>query len=342
MRKMPTIHDVARKAKVSIAAVSLVMNNPKTPRVGETKRQIIMDVANELGYSANGIAKALIDGETKIIGLVVPMRDPIFFNHFIAQVLSGIQVVLIKHGYHLMIYSHQATTGEITMGEITQSRFTDGLIVLNTRMCTAQDQKSTIDSLMAARLPFVMANCYSGNDPINYVGLDDYGAGELGGSFLTSHGHRRVAFISGAEKSPMSTRLLDGFKHALHMNGLKFSSKWHVYSEYEPIRVTAAVKKWLSAKVAPTAIFCGDDQFVPDVYSAIKEAGLRIPEDIAVLGRGDTALSAAVVPQLSTIAISGFRLGNEAAEMLLNVLSGRSKGPKRLILPCTLTPRASV
>jgi LacI family transcriptional regulator len=342
MRQMPTIHDVARKAKVSIAAVSLVMNNPKTPRVGATKRQIIMDVAKELGYSASGIAKALIDGETKIIGLVVPMRDPIFFNHFIAQFLSGIQVVLLKHGYHLMIYSHQASTGEITMGEIAHSRFTDGLIVLNTRMCTAVDQKSTIDSLMAARIPFVMANCYSGNDPINYVGLDDYGAGELGGSFLTSHGHRHVAFISGAEKSPMSTRLLDGFKHALRMNGLKFSSKWHVYSEYEPARVTAAVQKWLSAKIRPTAIFCGDDQFVPEVYRAIKEAGFRIPEDIAVLGRGDTTVSAAVVPQLSTITISGFRLGNEAAEMLINVLSGRSKGPKRLILPCTLTPGSSV
>ena len=150
---MSTIHDVARKAKVSIASVSLVMNDPETPRVGATKRTIIQQVAQELGYAPSGIAKALNKGETKILGLVVPLRDPIFFNSFIAQVLSGIQAAIVTRGYHLMIYSHQTNTGQITANELRQSRFADGLIVLNTRMCTKADQENTIAALHLAHIP---------------------------------------------------------------------------------------------------------------------------------------------------------------------------------------------
>jgi len=339
---MPTIHDVAKKAKVSIAAVSLVMNDPNTHRVGAAKRQIILDIATEMGYSANGIAKALILGETKILGLVVPMRDPIFFNHFIAQVLSGIQAAILKHGYHLMIYSHQAETGEITTAEIKQSRFADGLIVLNTRMCTEQDQQNTIHELNAARIPFVMANCYSGKHPINYVGLDDHGAGLLGGEFLASRGHKQIALISGAQKSPMSLTLLAGFTKALKTKKLRFDPKLHVYSEYDPQRIIETVEKWMKSKKRPTAIFCADDQFVPEVYSVIQASGLKIPEDVAVLGRGDMTLGTAVVPHLSTISVPGFQMGNQAAELLIAQLQNRAAKPKRVILPCNLVPRSSV
>lgn len=188
---MTTIHDVARKAKVSIAAVSLVMNDPHTARVGPTKRQIIIDTARELNYSASGIAKALSNGEPRIVGLLVPMRDPIFFNYFIAQVLSGIQEVLVARGYHLMIYSHRTQTGRVTHDQIQQSRFADGMIVLNTRMCTAQNEHDTIADLQRAKIPFVMANAYSGSEPINYVGMDDYQAGWRAGKTLISKGHKR-------------------------------------------------------------------------------------------------------------------------------------------------------
>lgn len=338
---MPTIHDVARKANVSIASVSLVMNNPETARVGAVKRKIILDAANQLGYSANGIAKALIHGETKILGLVVPMRDPIFFNHFIAQVLSGIQAAIKQDGYHLMIYSHQAETGRITAAEVQQSRFADGLIVLNTRMCTAQDQKNTIETLTSTHIPFAMANCYTGNDPINYVGLDDYQAGCLGGEYLAKRKCHNIALISGAKSSPMSRTLLDGFKASLKAARLKFNPELHVYSEYDSQRIRSSVSTWLKLVTPPDAIFCADDQFAPDVYAVLQEFGLKIPGDVAVLGRGDMMLGTAVVPKLSTIAVPGFQMGKQAAELLIRQLRNRTAKPKRIILPCTMVPRES-
>ena len=127
---MPTIHDVARMARISTAAVSLVMNDHNTSRVSAARRRQILKIAEEIGYAPNGLAKALLHGETRIIGLIVPMRDPIFFNYFIAEVLSGIQACLIERGYHLMIYSHGADTGRVTRNELMQSRYVDGVIVV--------------------------------------------------------------------------------------------------------------------------------------------------------------------------------------------------------------------
>ncbi len=114
---MPTIFDVAEAAGVSIASVSLVLNNPDTPRVGKARRQEIIQIANQLGYKPNMLAKGLRDQGTGIIGMVVPMRDAIFFNPFITEFLSGIQTCLVENHYHLMIYSHDSQRGKITHSE---------------------------------------------------------------------------------------------------------------------------------------------------------------------------------------------------------------------------------
>ncbi|HEY0306896.1 MAG TPA: LacI family DNA-binding transcriptional regulator [Acidobacteriaceae bacterium] len=339
---MTTIHDVARKAKVSIAAVSLVLNNPNTARVGPTKRKIILDIARELNYTTNGIAKALISGQTRIVGLLVPMHDPIFFNYFIAQVLSGIQSVLVAHSYHLMIYSHNTQTGRVTVGEIQQSRFVDAMIVLNTRMCTAQNQRDTIADLRRANIPFVMANAYSGRDAINYVGMDDYQGGFLAGKTLGEHGHKRIAMISGAQKSPMSMMLLRGVKAGIAKYGGILDPAFHVFSEYNKDVIRTSLDGWLSRKGFPTAIFSGDDQFVPQIYAALQAKELRIPEDVAVLGRGNLSLGTAIVPPLTTIDVPGFAIGQRSAELILKSLQTPKAEPERIILPCELIMRNSL
>jgi DNA-binding LacI/PurR family transcriptional regulator len=338
---MPTIYDVARAANVSIASVSLVMNDPATPRVGSAKRRKIMEIAARLGYSPNGIAKALTHGETRILGLMIPMRDPIFVNHFIAQVLSGIQVAVLAHGYHLMIYSHQADTGQITGSELRHSRFVDGLIVLNTRMCSEDDQQNTAKELSEAGIPFVMTNGVLDNT-VNSVRLDDYGAGQLGGTYLMGRGHRRIAVLSASRNSPLSQVLLDGFKSALRKKDLHLPKDLHVYCEYDHNIIREATKNWISGPRRPTAIFATDDQFVPTIYRTVQESGLAIPEDIAVLGRGDMSLGTAVEPELTTIAVPAFQLGNEAAELLIKVLRNPRSEPTNVILPCNLVKRASI
>jgi DNA-binding LacI/PurR family transcriptional regulator len=185
---MATIQDVARLAGVSTASVSLVLNQPETRRVGADKKRRILQAVRSLAYRPNGMARALITRSTQILGLVVPLRDPIFFNSFIAGVLTGIQGVLIERGYHLMVYSHRASSGRITPQQLVETRFVDGVIFINTRMCTGADMEATIAELRAAAIPFVMINTYYGHEAINYVGIDDRQTGHQAARCLLQKG----------------------------------------------------------------------------------------------------------------------------------------------------------
>jgi LacI family transcriptional regulator len=340
---MATIYDVARKANVSAAAVSLVLNNLSTSRVGAVKKKQILAAATALDYSPSGAAKALSIGKTRIVGLVVPMRDPIFFNHFIAEVLSGIQECLVEREYHLMIYSHYSAKGRITQSELAHGRFIDGLIVLNTRMCSQHDISSTISDLRSSGIPFVMMNCYAGDDQINYVGVDDKAIGRLGAKYLLSKGHQRIAMLAGAAKSPMTNRLLEGVKEAFKEAKLKFNSKRDfIASEYDSDKVRSSTQSWLRKPSPPTAIFCADDQLVPDVYAAVRAEKKQIPKDIAILGRGNLGVIANLVPPVTTVNVSALQMGRQAAELLLNHLRDRSSLPTRITIPGELIERKSV
>lgn len=338
---MATIYDIAKAAGVSIAAVSLVMNDPQTPRVGAQKRKSILAISHKLGYSPSGLARALSRGSTNILGLVVPMRDAIFFNNFIAEVLAGIQTHVIQRGYHLMIYSHSSNSGRITKGELTQSRFVDGVIVLNTRMCSLKDMKDSIDDLQRAHIPFVMTNCYAGDDKINYVGVDDFQLGRRGAEYLAARGHSRIALISGASKSPMTPQLLSGFKVGLQSTGKKFNPRFHLYSEYDPKLIHSKMAEWFSSAKPPTAVYCADDQLAPDVYHALEDLRLSIPADVSVLGRGNLPIGTALRPQLTTIAIQPFEMGKKAAELLVDAVKNGSKNVRRIYVDAPMIQRES-
>ena len=339
---MATIYDVAKAAKVSIAAVSLVMNDPKTPRVGKLKSKLILEAAARLGYSPSGLARALSRGSTKILGLVVPMRDPIFFNNFIAGVLAGIQTCVMDRGYHLMIYSHSAKSGRITKGELTQSRFVDGVVMLNTRLCSLQDMKDSIEDLNKAQIPFVMTNCYAGDDKINYVGVDDFAVGRRGADYLLERGHARIALLSGASKSPMTPELLSGFKEGLVKAGKRFDARLHACSEYNVSTIHDEIAAWYALPHPPTAIFCADDQLVPDVYRALTELGRRIPGDVSVLGRGNLPVGTAITPQLTTFSVQPFEIGKKAAELLIEIVQTHTTNVRRIYLDAPLIQRESV
>ena len=173
----PKLSDIAKRAGVSAAAVSIVLNHNETKRVGLAKRQLILKIAKELGYTQNVLAKALVERRTRLLGLMVPLRDPIFFNQFIAQALSGIQSTLSSRGYNLLVYSPSGRPGRATRDQILESKFTDGLIFINTRLCAPREISQTIHELDEAKIKFVMINSYYGRELIDYVGVDDFAIG---------------------------------------------------------------------------------------------------------------------------------------------------------------------
>lgn len=339
-----TIFDIAREAKVSTTSVSLVLNNPDTKRVGLEKRHSILRIAEKLSYSPNALAQGLAKRSAGVIGLIVPMRDPIFINHFLAEVLSGIQSSLIERGYHLLVFSEVATTGKISRIQVLQSRLVDGIIFVNTRLCTSLSMEATIAELQAAGIAFAMINSYYGHDAINYVGVDDEQISYKAGEYLAGKGHKRIALLRGVQSSPSSARLRIGFQNSLEENNLSLDPDLMAYGEYEEDRVRAITVRWLKLKRPPTAIFCVDDQMVPAVYEAVRSLGLSIPKDVAILGRGGLDVASLLYPKLTTIRVPAMDMGHRAAELLLNSLSaGDQKATtERILLPCTIIERESV
>lgn len=338
---MPTIYDVAREAKVSIGTVSAALSGALVPRVSEAKKREIQRITERMGYVPHGVAKALSAGSTRIVGLIVPMPDPIFLHPFIAEVLSGIQDCMMEKGYHLMIYSHTERIGRISRAELQQSRFVDGVIVVNTRMSSQQDMRASIGELQIARIPFVMVNGYSGSSPINYVGVDDVKSALRGGLYLISRGHSRIGLLTGTKRSPISSNFLAGFKKALRQSKLPFDPELYAACEYSESETKAAIARWMSSKHPPTAIFCADDQFIPGVYAALRRYSLSIPRDVAVLARGSSLLADSLSPKLSTLTVPGFKIGIIAGKMLIDILQNGASVPPSAILSCVLTERES-
>jgi DNA-binding LacI/PurR family transcriptional regulator len=240
-----------------------------------------------------------------------------------------------------MIYSHSAKSGRITKGELTQGRFVDGVIMLNTRLCSLQDMKDSIDDLNKARIPFVMTNCFAGEDQVNYVGVDDFEIGRRGAEYLADKGHSRIALISGTAKSPMTPQLFSGFKSGLAKTGVRFDSKLHLYSEYNPTFIREKIVAWFALPHPPTAIYCADDQLVPDVYHGLEDLHKRIPKDVSVLGRGNLPVGTALRPELTTFAIQPFEMGKKAAELLIEVVQTRTEKVRRIYLDAPLILRGS-
>ncbi|MDE1177905.1 MAG: LacI family DNA-binding transcriptional regulator [Edaphobacter sp.] len=334
----PKLSDIAKRAGVSVAAVSIALNNKDTTRVSAVKRELIQKIAKELGYAPNELAKALAERRTRLLGLMVPMRDPIFFNQFIAQALSGIQATVMRRGYNLLIYSPSGRPGRATRDQILESRFTDGLIFINTRSCTTRDINDTIHELDAAKIHFTMINSYYGRAAINYVGVDDAALAESAVRYLVDRGHRRIAFLSGAATLPTHIHLLQGLRRGLTEAGLELKPEHIGCTEYDQVKAFTILDGWFSRrKDRPTAIFTADDSLLVHMYDYVEARQLSVPGDVAILARANSANAGGLRPRPSAFFIPTFEMGQLAADMLIDSIEKPAQPRRRILLPFTLS-----
>lgn len=332
----PKLSDIARRAGVSVAAVSIALNNKETTRVSATKRELIRQIAQDLGYSPNELAKALAERRTRLLGLMVPMKDPIFFNQFIAQALSGIQSTVMKRGYNLLIYSPSGRPGRATRDQILESRFTDGLIFINTRSCTTRDINDTIHELDAASIRFAMINSYYGRASVNYVGVDDAALAEAAVRYLVERGHRRIAFLSSLPTLPTHIHLLHGLRRAMSDAGLEFKDEYIGCCDYDQTKAFTILDRWLARrKDRPTAIFTADDSLLIHMYDYVESRQLSVPGDVAILARANSANAGGLRPRPTAFFIPTFEMGQRAADMLIDSIEKPDQQRHRILLPFT-------
>lgn len=327
-----TLKDIAKKAGVSESTVSRVLNG--IPKASSETRDKIVKMAKELNYCPNDLARSLAKQRNLIIGVILTDIS----NPYFASVTAGIDEIASLYDYNLII----SVTGgneqeELKYINILREKKVDGIIFTSGRMpesCEEALLKSGIPTVIIARkIKSSLPSIHIDNISESYKAVE----------YLIKLGHRRIAMISGNfdDKESGYHRLL-GYKNALSDYGIFFEDELVVEGSFKMESGVKASQKLLKLKELPTAIFTGSDAMAVGAIKTIKKAGLRVPEDISVIGFDNNIIALACDPELTTIGQPVKDLGKNAMEMLYKTIMGEELEKKAIYLPCELIVRDSV
>lgn len=308
-----TLAEIATAAGVSVSTVSRALTNNNYPLKAET-RQRIVNLAEELGYKPNLVARSLQSKRTHSVGVIVDrMRSP-----FAAATVQGIQDGLRQAGYSIsIINSNRNQNLVIEAIQTFYSRRVDGIVILNSWLHTFNDP-----ILLMQDGPFVFVNRLFSNAIHNCVAPGDHCGAEMAVRHLVDLGHQHVAYINGMENWLEAQNRLAGYRDVLTEQGLPVDEvlikpgDWGVDSGYQ------AAQELLTLKQPPTAIFAANDLMALGAIYAIQDAGLRVPDDVAVVGYDDRDFAAWIRPSLTTIRMPSYEMGQAAARLLLEQFAG--------------------
>ncbi len=323
-----TIHDVARAANVSIATVSRVLNgNP--PVTGKT-RERVLEAIQELAYVPHGGARSLIKRETRTIGVLLPDMHGEFFS----EVIRGLDQVTRQHHYSLIV---ACTHGEAESAEAMLRAMhgkVDGLVVLSSDL----EMHAALSNLLR-RIPVVFLNHVQGpgGDEFDSISVDNHGGALAMTQYLLGIGHERIAFVKGPDGNSDAEARLQGYREAMgKVPHLEVAGDFSESGGYR------AACKVLQMEPRPTAIFAGNDAMAIGILCALRERGVRVPEDISLAGFDDIPMIRYLSPSLSSIRTPIPELGAGAAErLLMRIESGEAIRPMQQTLEVLLVARAS-
>ncbi len=314
--RSPTIKDVARLAGVGVGTVSRVLNGSAQVRA-ETRDKVLVAI-QELGFEPNLAARQLSGGKTFTIGVVTPFFT---FPSFVERVM-GIQDVLDASPYDLVLYSVRSPERlRQQMRIIINQNRVDGLIVLSLRIDERELQ------VIRADFPVVLIVDDVGFDSYPYAVIENFKGGLLATNYLLHRGHTAIGFIGDPVDNAFgftSTReRFEGYKHALAEAGLPLREDWCRFAEYTQESARENARQILSLPDRPTALFVSVDTLALGVLAASHDLGLRVPQDIAIIGFDD--IEAASYIQLTTVRQPLIESGRWAARKLLNWLQSEGK-----------------
>ena len=327
--KYITLKMVAEKAGVSVNTASRAINN-KSDINEETKKRMLK-VAQELGYVRNGTAVALRTRKTRTIGVVIADNR----NPFYAEVLNGMEEAAREKNYHIILANTQRDyKKEEEAINLLLAKRVDGLLIT-----PVQDRDDDIKNLINANIPFVVVGRDFENIEVDAVYNDEVKGGFLATEYLIKKGHKRIALINGfLHKSPAKGRL-EGYKKALNKYRISLDESLISVGDINIEDGYERTKQMLEKDLNFTAIFVYNDMMAFGAMQAIKKKGLRIPEDIGLVGYDDIPFSSLISPSLTTIRLKKQDLGSESVELLLSRINDRRKKPKKVILDVELIVR---
>lgn len=329
--KKVTIVDVAAEAGVSFGTVSRVINNDV--HVKDETRKRVLDTMSRLKFVANRQARSLAGGKTNTIGLLVPDLG----TGYIGEIIRGIDSVIGEADFDLMLYTtHRKATKEVGYVNNLIQGMVDGLLLVLPR-----NPIDYVDFLSSRNFPFVLIDHQGTGEECPAIGSTNWQGAYQATNYLIQLGHRRIGFITGWLDLGCAVDRLEGFKAALKNNRIPLMNDLIFEGTFAQLDGYAGANKFLGLKKPPSAIFASNDVMAMAAMDAAREKGMRIPEDISIIGFDDIPQASLVRPALTTIRQPLEQMGRTAAQVLLDIIRDPNNSYKRIELPTELIIRDS-
>lgn len=329
--KSVTIKDIAKVANVSYATVSRALSG--STEIGEETRERILKICRDMGYTANYVARSMVMKETKLLGLIVANID----NPFMSEMAYHIEMRAREHGYNLMLCNSAHDLNlERNVFELLVSRQVDGIILVPSNAESYTNLKPLI-----SKVPTVFVSENLRDLPESYVSVDNYRGTHIGTEYLYSLGHRNILYFGQRKGSVTHQLRAEGFVDACRELGIEpnlFSSSYPLSS----VQAGSQMAKQIFASPFPyTAIFAATDSLALGVFAAAEEAGIRIPEDVSLMGFDNILYADLPRIRLTTIEQPKKTMATAAVDILLEKITDETSGYSHRILTPTLVVRSS-
>lgn len=322
---MASIKEVAKLANVGVATVSRVLNGSKN--VSDELKVRVYKAVEELGYSANSIAKGLKSSKTNNIAIIIPYIKRIFFT----DIIDGISMVCKKKGYSIQIYeSNDDEATEMKLINLLVDTWIDGIIVAS---CINEKNEKTsefIESLhllnkKGVNIPIVNLEINSLNDNISSIVIDHKKAAKEAVEHLVSLNRKNIVHLAHPKESRIGRQRLDGYLEALNENNILLDKNLIVHGNYSVISGYRAIKSLIDNNIKFDAIFAANDQMAIGALKACKGFNIQVPEQVAIVGYDDIFATTLVEPAISTVKVFRVEMGISAANRLIYLIDNNGK-----------------
>ena len=330
-----TIKDIARQLNISPSTVSRALRGH--PDISPKTRELVVAQAAKYNYRPNLIAQSLQNQRTNTIGVIVPEIRHFFFS----SAISGIEMVSYEYGYNIMVcQSHENFEREVINTQALVSNQVAGLLI-----SIAQETRSTdhLKAVINHGIPLVFFDRAAEGLKASKVVVDDYHGAYNAVEYLIRSGYRRIAHLAGPRHISISKHRMEGYRQALKDNNIRLEKNLVVPGGFGEEDGRAGVRKLLALKKPPTAVFAVNDPVAIGAYAFIKESGLKIPGDIALVGFSNNPVSSLIEPPLLTVDQPAFEMGRTAAALLLEQIQSPDQEfvPQTRLLKTSLIVRES-
>lgn len=328
-RKVISIEDVAKRAGVSITTVSRVINN--APTVSKRNRVKVEEAVAHLGFKPNVSAQRLARGLNTAVGLVMPGYPGVFHSFYAMEIIRGVghccEMLKLDLVFHI----------------------TNGLNPLNTNnvggviFADIIENRKQIETALADKTPCMVINNIVQDLDVNYIAIDNKKGAELAVDYLVNLGHTRIATVTGNIQTQSGAFRLEGYKNVLLKNQLKVQDQYIFEGDYSRRCARSALEQFLSLplKDRPTAVFAASDDMASEVINMALEKGLKIPQDLSVVGFDDNPVGLYGPMGLTTVRQPLFKMAEEAVRNLNAIVAGRKHSSVKILLEPELVARES-